>query len=91
MYAEEDCAETFVGTIMQGMLAQGHATDSDLTGTEIETLVRAYAEGGISKVPVGNQPEFANLLDLALNDMVTPVVYGDALRVWMLGDRRKCR
>jgi hypothetical protein len=87
MAQDEDCAETFVGTIMQGMLAQGHATDSDLSGTEIETLVRAYAEGGIAKVPVGNQTEFANLLDLALNDMVTPVVYGDALRVWMLGDR----
>lgn len=84
---DEDCAETFVGTIMQGMLKAGHATDSDLTGTEIETLVRAYAEGGIVKVPAGNQPEFANLLDLALNDTVNPVVYGDALRIWMLGDK----
>ena len=87
MAQDEDCAETFLGTIMQGMLAKGHATDSDLTGTQIETLVRAYAEGGIAKVPVGNQTEFANLLDLTLNDMVTPVVYGDALRVWMLGDK----
>jgi hypothetical protein len=85
--SDEDCAETFVGTIMQGMLKAGHATDSDLTGTEIETLVKAYAEGGLVKVPVGNQPEFANLLDLALNDTVNPVVYGDALRIWMLGDK----
>jgi len=85
--SDDDCAETFVGTIMQGMLKAGHATDSDLTGTEIETLVRAYAEGGIAKVPVGNQPEFANLLDLALSDLVNPVVYGDALRIWMLGDK----
>lgn len=85
--SDEDCAETFVGTIMQGMLKAGHATDSDLTGTDIETLVKAYAEGGIVKVPVGNQPEFANLLDLALNDTVNPVVYGDALRIWMLGDK----
>ncbi|TGD82873.1 hypothetical protein [Hymenobacter wooponensis] len=87
MAQDEDCAETFVNTILQGMLNAGHATDSDLTGTEIETLVRAYAEGGIAKVPVGNQPEFANLLDLALNDQVNPVVYGDALRIWMLGDK----
>jgi len=85
--SDQDCAETFIGTIMQGMLKAGHATDSDLTGTEIETLVKAYAEGGIVKVPVGNQPEFANLLDIALNDQVNPVVYGDALRIWMLGDK----
>lgn len=85
--SDQDCAETFLGTIMQGMLNAGHATDSDLTGTEIENLVRAYAEGGIAKVPVGNQPEFANLLDIALNDTVNPVVYGDALRIWMLGDK----
>jgi hypothetical protein len=84
---DEDCAETFVGTILQGMLHAGHATDSDLTGTEIEKLVRVYAEGGMPKVPVGNQVEFGNLLDLALNDMVSPVVYGDALRIWLLGDK----
>ncbi|WP_324671040.1 hypothetical protein [Hymenobacter sp. GOD-10R] len=87
MAQDEDCAETFLNTIMQGMLKAGHAEDSDLTGTQIETLVRAYAEGGIAKVPVGNQPEFANLLDLALNETVTPVVYGDALRIWMLADK----
>jgi hypothetical protein len=85
--SDDDCAETFIGTIMQGMLKAGHATDSDLTGTKIEELVRAYAEGGIAKVPVGNQPEFANLLDIALSDQVNPVVYGDALRIWMLGDK----
>ncbi|MGI4736124.1 MAG: hypothetical protein ACRYG7_13185 [Janthinobacterium lividum] len=85
--SDQDCAETFIGTIMQGMLKAGHANDSDLTGTEIEKLVRAYAEGGIAKVPVGNQPEFANLLDIALNDQVNPVVYSDALRIWMLGDK----
>jgi hypothetical protein len=85
--SDQDCAETFIGTIMQGMLKAGHATDSDLTGTAIETLVKAYAEGGIAKVPLGNQAEFANLLDIALNDTVNPVVYGDALRIWMLGDK----
>lgn len=84
---DQDCAETFVDTILQGMLKAGHATDSDLTGTQIEELVRAYAEGGIAKVPAGTRDEFGSLLDLSLKDMVDPVVYGDALRVWMLGDK----
>jgi hypothetical protein len=84
---DEDCAGRFAGTILQGMLHAGHVTDADLTGTQIEQLVRVYAEGGMAKVPVGNQVEFGHLLDLALNDTVSPVVYGDALRIWLLGDK----
>lgn len=87
MAQDEDCAETFEGTILQGMLAAGHATDSDLTGTQIEALVRTYLEGGIASLNVADQGIIGDLLDLALNDMVTPTVYRDALRVWMLGDR----
>jgi hypothetical protein len=88
---DEDCAETFLNTILQGMLAKGHATDSDLTGTQIEALVKAYAEGGspaLNAIADANQGiEFQNLLNLTLNDQVTGVVYGDALRIWMLGDK----
>lgn len=88
----EDCAETFLNTILQGMLNQGHATDSDLTGTQIERLVRAYAEGGTVQLNAiadnSNQVlEFQNLLNLTLNDQVTGVVYGDALRLFLLGDK----
>jgi hypothetical protein len=84
---DEDCAETFEGTILQGMLAAGHATDSDLTGTQIEALVRTYLEGGVAALSGEDQGLIGDLLDLALNDLVTPTVYRDALRVWMLGDR----
>ena len=88
---DEDCAETFLNTILQGMLAKGHATDSDLTGTQIEKLVRAYAEGGsvaLNAIAEGDQGiEFQNLLNLTLNDQVTGVVYGDALRIFFLGDK----
>jgi hypothetical protein len=88
---DEDCAETFLNTILQGMLAKGHATDSDLTGTQIERLVRAYAEGGsvaLNAIADASQGiEFQNLLNLTLNDQVTGVVYGDALRIFMLGDK----
>jgi hypothetical protein len=88
---DEDCAETFLNTILQGMLAKGHATDSDLTGTQIEALVRAYAEGGspaLNAIADANQGiEFQNLLNLTLNDQVTGVVYGDALRIFLLGDK----
>ncbi|GAA4362784.1 hypothetical protein GCM10023185_31060 [Hymenobacter saemangeumensis] len=84
---DEDCAETFEGTILQGMLAQGHATDSDLTGTEIEKLVRVYLEGGVAKLTAEQQGVIGDLLDLALNEQVSPVVYRDALRIWMLGDK----
>ena len=91
MAYDEDCAETFLNTILQGMLAKGHATDSDLTGTQIEALVKAYAEGGsVALNAIADQAqgiEFQNLLNLTLNDQVTGVVYGDALRVWMLGDK----
>jgi hypothetical protein len=91
MAYDEDCAETFLNTILQGMLAKGHATDSDLTGTQIETLVRAYAEGGsvaLNAIADANQGiEFQNLLNLTLNDQVTGVVYGDALRIFLLGDK----
>lgn len=91
MAYDEDCAETFLNTILQGMLAKGHATDSDLTGTQIEALVKAYAEGGspaLNALADGDQGiEFQNLLNLTLNDQVTGVVYGDALRIWMLGDK----
>jgi hypothetical protein len=88
---DEDCAETFLNTILQGMLTKGHATDSDLTGTQIETLVRAYAEGGsvaLNSIADADQGiEFQNLLNLTLNDQVTGVVYGDALRIFLLGDK----
>ncbi|MGI4819882.1 MAG: hypothetical protein ACRYFV_01615 [Janthinobacterium lividum] len=88
---DEDCAETFLNTILQGMLAKGHATDSDLTGTQIEALVKAYAEGGspaLNAIADANQGiEFQNLLNLTLNDQVTGVVYKDALRIFMLGDK----
>ena len=87
MAQDEDCAETFEGTILQGMLAAGHATDSDLSGTDIEKLVRTYLEGGTAALTVTEQGIFGDLLDLALNAMVTPTVYRDALRVWMLGDK----
>ncbi|WP_400190668.1 hypothetical protein [Hymenobacter sp. B81] len=87
MAQDEDCAETFEGTILQGMLAAGHATDSDLTGTQIEALVRTYLEGGSVALTVEEQGIFGDLLDLALNAQVTPVVYRDALRIWMLGDK----
>jgi hypothetical protein len=84
---DEDCAETFEGTILQGMLAAGHANDSDLTGTEIEKLVRVYLEGGTAALNVDQQGIIGDLLDLALNDFVSPVVYRDSLRIWMLGDK----
>lgn len=92
MAYDEDCAETFLNTILQGMLAKGHATDSDLTGTQIEKLVRAYAEGGsvaLNAIADNSDSvvEFQNLLNLTLNDQVTGVVYQDALRIWMLGDK----
>lgn len=88
----EDCAESFLNTILQGMLAKGHATDSDLTGTQIEKLVRAYAEGGsVALQAIADSSndvlEFQNLLNLTLNDQVTGVVYGDALRIFLLGDK----
>lgn len=92
MAYDEDCAETFLNTILQGMLAKGHATDSDLTGTQIEALVRAYAEGGTVNLNAvadnsENVLEFQNLLNLTLNDQVTGVVYGDAMRIFLLGDK----
>jgi hypothetical protein len=89
---DEDCAETFLNTILQGMLAKGHATDSDLTNTQIEALVKAYAEGGTPSLNAvadnsGQVLEFQNLLNLTLNDQVTGVVYKDALRIFLLGDK----
>lgn len=92
MAYDEDCAETFLNTILQGMLAKGHATDSDLTGTQIEALVRAYAEGGTVQLNAvaensNDVLEFQNLLNLTLNDQVTGVVYGDAMRIFLLGDK----
>ncbi|MGI4884278.1 MAG: hypothetical protein ACRYFR_04895 [Janthinobacterium lividum] len=89
---EEDCAETFLNTVLQGMLAKGHATDSDLTGTQIEALVRAYAEGGTVNLNAvadnsGQVLEFQNLLNLTLSDQVTGVVYNDAFRIFLLGDK----
>ena len=65
MAQDEDCAETFEGTILQGMLAAGHATDSDLSGTDIEKMVRTYLEGGIVALTVEEQGIFGDLLDLA--------------------------
>ena len=89
---DEDCAETFLNTVLQGMLSQGHATDSDLTGTQIEAMVRAYAEGGTVQLTAvadnsENVLEFQNLLNLTLNDQVTGVVYGDAMRIFLLGNK----
>lgn len=87
MAQDEDCAETFEGTILQNMLAAGHANDSDLTGTQIEALVRVYLEGGVAKLNADQLGLIGDLLDLALNEQVSPVVYRDALRIWMLGDK----
>lgn len=83
----QDCATTYEGTILQGMLKAGHATDNDLTDTEIERLVKVYLEGGSAALTPIEMQTFAPLLDLALNDRVTPTVYRDALRIWMLGDK----
>lgn len=87
MAAGSDCAETYENTILQGMLHAGHHNDSDLTGTEIEKLVRAYLEGGSNAISPQEMQTVAGLLDLALSAQITPTTYRDALRIWMLGDK----
>lgn len=83
----KDCSTTYEGTIMQDMLKAGHATDSNLEDTEIERLTRAYIEGGSTALTADELQTFAPLLDLALSYRVSPVIYKDALRIWMLGDK----
>ena len=83
----QDCAETYENSILQGMLHAGHANDSDLTGTEIERLVRAYLEGGSAAITPQEMQTIAPLIDLALSSYITPTTYRDALRLWMLGDK----
>lgn len=81
----QDCAETYENTILQAALKAGHANDPDLTGTEIERIVRTYLEGGTLSIAESDQVK--NLVNLALSATVTPTIYRDALRIWMLGDK----
>lgn len=81
----QDCATAYETTILQAALKAGHANDPDLTGTEIERLVRTYLEGG--ELTVAENDQVKTLVDLALSTTVTPTVYRDALRIWMLGDK----
>lgn len=83
----QDCATTYEATIFQAFLKAGHAYDPNLEGTEIERLVRAYLEGGSAALTPIEMQTFAPILDLALSSTVTPTIYRDALRIWMLGDK----
>lgn len=81
----EECSSDYTESILEAALKPGHAEDNNLEGTVIETLVR--------KALAGEQLDAADAaaLDLAIEPIiggqVSGVVYTDALRIWMLGDR----
>jgi hypothetical protein len=81
----EECTSDYTETILEAALKPGHAEDNNLEGTVIETLVR--------KALAGEQLDAtdAAALDLAIEPIiagqVSGVIYIDALRIWMLGDR----
>jgi len=81
----EECTSDYTETILEAALKPGHAEDNNLEGTVIETLVR--------KALAGEQLNAADAaaLDLAIEPIiagqVSGVIYIDALRIWLLGDR----
>jgi hypothetical protein len=81
----EECTSDYTETILEAALKPGHAEDNNLEGTVIEKLVR--------KALAGEQLDAADAaaLDMAIEPIiagqVSGVIYIDALRIWMLGDR----
>lgn len=83
----QECASDYTETVLEAALKAGHAEDNNLEGTAIEAIVRKALSDGLSSLSAAEAGQLDMALAPALTGQVSGVVWTDAYRIFLLGDR----
>lgn len=83
----QECASDYTETVLEAALKVGHAEDNNLEGTVIETIVRKALDSGLSSLSVTEAGQLDMAIEPVLGTQVSGVIYMDAYRMFLLGDR----
>lgn len=83
----QECASDYTETVLESALKAGHAEDNNLEGTVIETIVRKALDSGLSSLSVTEAGQLDMAIEPVLGTQVSGVIYMDAYRIFLLGDR----
>ncbi len=83
----QECASDYTETVLEAALKAGHAEDNNLEGTVIETIVRKALEDGLSSLSVTEAGQLDMAIEPVVGGQVAGVIYADAYRIFLLGDR----
>lgn len=81
----EECTTDFTESVLEAALKAGHAEDNNLEGTVIESIIRKALGGEALNAADASALEMA--IEPVVGAQVTGVIYLDALRIFLLGDR----
>ena len=83
----QECAADYTETVLESALKAGHAEDNNLEGTVIETIVRKALSEGLPSLSASEAAQLDLAIEPVVGGQTSGVVYADALRIWLLGDR----
>ena len=83
----QECADDYTETVLEAALKAGHAEDNNLEGTVIETIVRKALDGGLNSLSASEASQLDMAIEPVVGGQTSGVIYADALRMFLLGDR----